>query len=346
MAKRKPSKKTKQNKKSPKYLFYINLSIAIFFTLLLSIFAYNLYLPDNTKNTSTKKIQEAKKNIIKQKTDHERFEEKTKALEIEYINTEIQEVQPKITKPNHTFNFKDPKPKPKITTPNKIPKEENKPNPIIVDSRPVLAILIDDVTTSTQIKNIKNIGYPITMAFLPPTSIHKNSAKITKKLSTYMIHLPLEAGTKRFEETNTLHIGDSISTIDKRIKNLKSLYPKAKYLNNHTGSKFTSSKESMDKLMSVLKKYDFIFVDSRTTAKTKGRESAKKYKVKYLSRNIFLDNKQDAKYITGQLKKAIKISRKYGTAIAIGHPHSITLETLKNSKHLLTGINLVYITHL
>jgi len=347
MAKRKTSKKTKKNKKSPKYLFYINLSIAIFLTLLLSIIAYNLYIPDTTKeHIDTKKITKTK-HTIDEKTNHERFEEKTKALEIEYVNNDIEEVEVKITKPNHTFNFNDSKTKDTNKTTNKPKKiQEVKPKPVIKDTRPILAILIDDVTTSRQIKKIKNIGYPITMAFLPPTSTHKNSAKIAQPLVNYMIHLPLEAGTKRFEETNTLHIGDSIEKIDKRIKNLKSLYPKAKYLNNHTGSKFTSNNESMDKLMSVLKKYDFIFVDSRTTAKTQAKITAKKYKVKYLARNIFLDNKQDTTYITNQLKKAIKISKKYGQAIAIGHPHSITLETLKNSKHLLKGINLVYITHL
>jgi polysaccharide deacetylase 2 family uncharacterized protein YibQ len=184
------------------------------------------------------------------------------------------------------------------------------------------------------------------MAFLPPTPRHKNSAKIAQQIDKYMIHLPLEAGSKRYEEKNTLHITDSLSIIDKRIKYLTKIYPKAKYLNNHTGSKFTSNRQAMDKLMEVLKKYNLIFVDSRTTAKTQAKIFAKKYQVKYLSRNIFLDNKQDKNYIRKQLKKAVKIAKKSGSAIAIGHPHTITLKTLKNSKDLLEGINLVYITSL
>ena len=349
MAKRKTTKK-KLNKKSPKYLLYINIAISIIFAILLISFSYQLFINNDEK--TTQKITTIEKIQTITKTDHERFEEKTQALEIEYINEDIKKVEVKITKPNHTFNFTDKKPKNTIIKPNN---DSNKTEvvpiktitkPIVKDTRPILAILIDDVTTSGQIKKIKNIGYPITMAFLPPTSTHKNSAKIAQAFDNYMIHLPLEAGSKRFEETNTLHIGDSIERIDKRIKELKKAYPKAKYINNHTGSKFTSNKAAMDKLMQVLKKYDYIFVDSRTTAKTKAKEYAKKHGVKYLARNIFLDNKQDSKYITKQLKKAIKISRKYGTAIAIGHPHSITLETLKNSKYLLKGINLVYITHL
>ena len=64
------------------------------------------------------------------------------------------------------------------------------------------------------------------------------------------------------------------------------------------------------------------------------------------SRNIFLDNKKDKKYIQKQLKKAIKIAKKNGMAIAIGHPYGITFKTLKESKHLLEGLELVYVNKL
>jgi polysaccharide deacetylase 2 family uncharacterized protein YibQ len=102
----------------------------------------------------------------------------------------------------------------------------------------------------------------------------------------------------------------------------------------------------MDKLMRVLKKYSFEFVDSRTTAKSVVKQYAKKYNMKYLSRNIFLDNNQDKAYIQNQLKKAVKIAKKNGSAIAIGHPHSITLKTLKDSEYLLKDIELVFINQL
>lgn len=368
-----PKKKQKSRKKTKNYLnrsilFYINILIIFVLVILLAFLTNKFILVDDKEQIDTYSIKQIQYNdtidIIK--TDHEKFEEKTKALEIEYINDNdnLVEIQ-NLTKPKHTFNFNNKqqikKESPIIykktqqikidkTSQRVVEKKENiikYKTPIIKkDTRPILAILIDDVTTSGQVRKIKNIGYPITMAFLPPTPSHKNSAKITKQLNTYMIHLPLEARTKRYEEVNTLHIQDSLNKIDTRIKYLKSIYPKAKYLNNHTGSKFTSNKEAMDKLMQILKKYNFIFVDSRTTSNTQAKEYAKRHNVKYLSRNIFLDNKQDRKYIQKQLKKAINIAKRKGVAIAIGHPHSITLKTLKESKYLLKGINLVYINTL
>jgi len=212
--------------------------------------------------------------------------------------------------------------------------------------KPKLIIIIDDVITTSQINKIKNIPYPVTMAFLPPTSRHKNSAKITHNLKNYMIHLPLEANNKKYEEDNTLHIEDNFNTMNARIKALKILYPNAKYVNNHTGSKFTKNKKAMDRLFKVLKQHNYIFVDSRTTAKTVTKIYANKYKLKYLSRNIFLDNKKDKTYIQNQLIKAVQIAKKKGFAIAIGHPHSITLKTLAKSKYLLKGLDIVLIDSL
>ena len=212
--------------------------------------------------------------------------------------------------------------------------------------KPKLAIIIDDVTTSKQVKKANNLPFKVTLSFLPPTPTHKKSALLAQNLSVHMIHLPLEASKRTSEEINTLHVGDSLEKIDNRIKYLKSIYPKVKYINNHTGSKFTSDLESMNKLIKTLKKYNYYFVDSRTTAKSKIKPSALKYNLPYLSRNVFLDNKQDIAYIHNQLKKAVKIAKTKGSAIAICHPYSITYKALNSSLDILKGVELVYINKL
>jgi len=369
---KKTPKKLKRKSKSTKKNFTL-LSI-IFVTILLTITTISFFYIDKHEIN----IDIKNDNIIQIKTKKEKpvtFEEKTKALEIEYIentdnNIYIEKQEIKI-KEKSVFHYEEPnygkideiKTKEKIKEKIKFtsPQEEVIITPMIKITKPkikkiiqkekkqykpLLAIIIDDVTTSSQIKKIKNIGYNINMAFLPPTPSHKNSAKITKKLNNYMIHLPLQASNSRYEENNTLYITDNIKTIEKRIKLLQKLYPKAKFINNHTGSKFTSNIQAMDKLFQVLKKYNYTFVDSRTTAASVASLSAKKYGVRMLSRNIFLDNKKNKKYIQTQLKKAIKNAKKNGSAIAIGHPYNITFSTLKESKHLLDDIELVYINQI
>jgi len=361
---KKPPRRLKSKKKSYQKLITIVTTIVVTI-LLASIIGTYLFIDKKEtivpiQDNQQKKIAEKNKKPIT-------FEEKTKALEVEYAknvdNTIYVEKKPKMKQPQ--FHFEEPnygkvgdiqqqpiqhqkatkedlskhivKKVDVVTTPIKEAKQY----------KPKLVIIIDDVTTKHQIKKILHLGYTVNISFLPPTTGHPNSAKIAQNLNNYMIHLPLQASHHfRFAEENTLQITDSIETIENRIKQVKKLYPKAKYINNHTGSKFTSNEVAMDKLLKILKKYHYNFLDSRTTSHSVAAISAKKYGVKMLSRNIFLDNRRDKKYIQGQLKKAIKIAKKFGKAIAIGHPYNITLQTLKDSKYLLQGLDLVYINQL
>ncbi len=369
-----PKKKIKKNKltskKSPLFIINTIIVILLFILLVLSI---NFYYQNNTSNEKPiiqkqliNKSQEEKRF---QEEQSKYFEEKTQAMEIEYVKEDITTIpkQQVIEKEESVFHFMDEENQTISKIDTITPKLLEVEKTIVTKARPEnikkieflkpikkeptrqlpkLAIIIDDVTTQYQVNTINKIPYPITMAFLPPTPRHKNSAIIANDVDIHMIHLPLEASSLHLEELNTLHITDSINIIDKRMQELKKLYPNTKYLNNHTGSKFTSNSEAMNKLLSVLKKYNYTFLDSRTTAKTVAKKYAKKYNVKYLSRNIFLDNKRDKNYIQKQLRKAVRTAKKDGIAIAIGHPHSITLKTLTQSKHLLQGLDIVFIDKL
>ena len=214
-------------------------------------------------------------------------------------------------------------------------------------NKPKIAIVIDDVTTQVQKDTILSMGYKITMAFLPPTNSHPTSAKIALNLPFYMIHFPMQASPKfKGQEINSLNITDSYETIEKRVKQLREWYPNAVYTNNHTGSVFTENEEAMDKLFRALKKYNFIFVDSRTSNKSVAKKYAQKYNMPYIVRNTFIDNEENYEYIQNQLKQAIEIAKKQGYSIAIGHPHAVTLKVLKDSKNLLKDVEPIFVNQL
>lgn len=214
-------------------------------------------------------------------------------------------------------------------------------------SKPKIVIIIDDVSTTVQKEKILNIGYKTTMAFLPPTKTHPNSAKIALDLPFYMIHFPMQASSAfKGAEEFTLHVNDSYEKIEKRVAQLREWYPNAIYTNNHTGSVFTENEEAMDRLLKALKKHNFIFVDSRTSSKSVAKKYALKYDMPYIVRNTFIDNDRSFGAIQAQLKKAIEIAKKNGYAIAIGHPHDITIKVLKESKHLLKDVEPIYVNQL
>lgn len=371
MKKNTPKKAPKKIKHQKKKLYKKSIAIVVGLLILFLLAAVIASFYGKEIDSVTKDIKHIATIDIDKKANDENiitFEEKTKALEIEYIAN----INDKLDKANlnelktkkEVFNFDEadfelvPEIQKDVEDIIFVDDEEKKENIKTADdelkatiinkdyNNPKLAIIIDDMTTQKQINNVKALPYIVNMSFLPPTKGHKNSAKITNNLDKYMIHLPLQASNFMFEEENTLHITDSMEIIEDRIKSLRTLYTNTNYLNNHTGSKFTASNEAMDKLFQMLKKYNYIFLDSRTTANSVAKKYADKYKVKMFTRNIFLDNNKDKIYIQNQLKKAIKIAKKTGLAIAIGHPYSITFETLKDSTHLLEGLDLVFIQDL
>ncbi len=212
--------------------------------------------------------------------------------------------------------------------------------------KPKLAIIIDDVSVRSHVNAIKSLNIPLTMSFLPPSSSRPNSAKLASKEKFYMVHLPMEAQNFSAEEPLTLRVSDSQKIISERIQELKKLFPRVKYINNHTGSKFTSSEVAMNRLIYVLNAHNIYFIDSRTTAKTKAPSVLKNYGLNYVARDVFLDHESDKAYIKTQIKKAIKIAKLHGTAIAIGHPHANTILALNESKKLFKDVELVYVNRL
>lgn len=213
----------------------------------------------------------------------------------------------------------------------------------ISSNRPKLAIIIDDVSVKSHVNAIKSLGIPLTMSFLPPSKSRPNSAKLASKESFYMVHMPMEAKSYSAEEPLTLRINDSQQKISSRVKEIKRLFPKVKYINNHTGSKYTSNEVAMNRLIFAFNANNISFVDSRTTAQTKAPKVLKNFGLKYVGRDVFLDHHMDKPYIVTQIKKAIKIAKSEGVAIAIGHPHANTILALHESKKLLKDVDLVLI---
>jgi len=209
-----------------------------------------------------------------------------------------------------------------------------------------LAIIIDDVSFLKEVKRIKQIPFKVTPSFFPPTKFHPDTINLSNEFKFAMVHLPLEAMGFMHPEPRTLHANDPKNVIKKRIMQIKKEFPKIKYYNNHTGSKFTSNLRAMQDLISIMKNENLHFVDSRTTAQTKAGIVSKNLHVRLLSRDVFLDNIAKPKNIIKQLKKAVQIAKRKGYAIAIGHPHPNTLKTLIGAKKYLKNVKLVYVNEL
>ena len=206
---------------------------------------------------------------------------------------------------------------------------------------PKLVIIIDDVSYDYDVAAIRSVGLPLVMSFLPPVQRHPDSARLAQGVSGYMVHLPLEAMDFNDEEDGTLHVGDSKEKIIEKIKKIKKWYPAMRYTNNHTGSKFTSDKASMEKLLDVLDDEGIVFVDSRTIGTTKAQEILEHQGKRYIHRDVFLDHQDGVANVKAQIREAVEVAKQHGSAIAIGHPRPDTITALKQSRELLKQVQLV-----
>ena len=150
-----------------------------------------------------------------------------------------------------------------------------------VKGRAKLVLIIDDVATFEHASMVKSIGLKITPSIFPATKTHPDTPNIARTFEFYMIHLPMQAKHFDSPEIGTLTINESFESMHEKIKKIRKDFPRAKYTNNHTGSRFTSDYDAMDKAYRALIEQGFIFVDSKTIAQTAVARAAKKYKIDF-----------------------------------------------------------------
>ena len=213
-----------------------------------------------------------------------------------------------------------------------------------VKGRAKLVLIIDDVATFEHASMVKSIGLKITPSIFPATKTHPDTPNIARTFEFYMIHLPMQAKHFDSPEIGTLTINESFESMHEKIKKIRKDFPRAKYTNNHTGSRFTSDYDAMDKAYRALIEQGFIFVDSKTIAQTAVARAAKKYNQPYISRDIFLDDDPSVAAVRRELVAAVNLAKKRGYAIAIGHPKKNTIAVIKASKNnILKDVEVVYL---
>lgn len=222
----------------------------------------------------------------------------------------------------------------------------NKDNVLLAyrTKRAKLVIIIDDVHTQAQINAIKALNMKVTPSIFPPYRSVPNSHLLARGLKHYMVHLPMESSNAKFNtQYKTLKTSFTKNRIQSRVKEIRTLFPAAKYINNHTGSVFTANYEAMNVLYTALRQEGFVFIDSRTTGSSQVRKIAHDLGDAYVARDTFIDNVHTVPAIHKQLVKAVKLAKKNGYAVVIGHPHPITMKALGSAKNILKDIDLVYV---
>ncbi|MFZ0212890.1 MAG: divergent polysaccharide deacetylase family protein [Candidatus Acidiferrales bacterium] len=216
---------------------------------------------------------------------------------------------------------------------------------------PRLAIIIDDIgADASAAQTLLKLPYPLTLSILPDQA---HSAEIAdeafRRGDQVMLHLPMEfEGSSARPEAVELRGGMNQSQVGGILASMLANVPHAIGVNNHEGSRATADPRLMAELMQDLRARNLFFIDSRTTIATVAYDSAEQAGVHAASRNVFLDDVETRAAILAQLDLAVRDAQKQGSAIAIGHPHPVTLAALAEELPQLKsrGVQLVFVSTL
>ena len=196
--------------------------------------------------------------------------------------------------------------------------------------KPVIAICIDDLGEDLAGTD-KAMALPkaVALSFLPYAETTPFLAQAAASRGHLILaHVPMEAIGAQNPGPMVLKTGMAADEIARRLAWDLNRVPGLAGINNHEGSRFTADAAALAPVMTMLKARHLFFFDSRTGPGSQGIAAAQGAGVMAAGRDIFLDDDRGAAAVSAALERLAREARRNGVAIAIGHPHDVTLKLL------------------
>ena len=198
------------------------------------------------------------------------------------------------------------------------------------DTAPAIAVVIDDLGADVaDTERAISLPNPVSLSFLPyPDSAPELARQGLRAGHQIIVHVPMEAEGKIDPGPMALLTTASAADNAARLTWALMRIPGYSGINNHEGSRFTADRAALAPVMESLADRHIFFLDSRTSRDTDVVPLARAFGVPSAGRDVFLDDVQTADAIGAELSRAEALAHRQGTAIAIGHPHAITMDVL------------------
>ena len=201
--------------------------------------------------------------------------------------------------------------------------------------RPV-AVIIDDIGFDLRIvEELAGIPAPIAFAVLPHAPHAVEAARLLHAAGKeILLHLPMEPHSYPGESpgAGALMADMDAGEIRRQIREDLAAVPFVSGVNNHMGSRFMEDKARLAIVMEELRAKGLFFVDSRTTADSRGRESAGRAGVRFAARDVFIDHAPGYAAALENLTGAFRQGQRNGAPVLmIGHPHMETVRAIRDA---------------
>jgi len=229
--------------------------------------------------------------------------------------------------PQHVYPT-EPEQPPPAQQPPPVPEG---PPPAAPRSGAYVALVIDDLgRRPADVDDLAALGVPLTYAVLP---FESHTAQVAAALrlrgAEMLLHLPMEGRDGADPGPGALRQDMGDGELRAAVRRALAAVPGAAGVNNHMGSVLSADRRAMRVVMGELGSRGLFFLDSRTTAESVAYATARADGMAAAERDVFLDADLTADAVRYQFRRLLDLARRDGAAVAIGHPHPVTLQVLR-----------------
>ena len=159
-------------------------------------------------------------------------------------------------------------------------------------SAPRIALVIDDVGLDrAAARRTAELGVPISMAVLPYADASREVAHQVRDAGhDLLLHMPMEPLGLADPGPHALRLDQSEEELQLRVRWAFARVPGAIGMNNHMGSRLTQDVSALRPVLEAVSQEAGLFLDSMTTAESRGAAVARGLGLTALERDIFLDH--------------------------------------------------------
>jgi uncharacterized protein len=197
--------------------------------------------------------------------------------------------------------------------------------------QPQIAIVIDDLGLDrNRTERAIALKGPITLSFLAYASDLPEQTEAARRAGhELVVHVPMEPILRPKLVTQTASSADPPhAEILRRLRWDLSRFSGYVGVDNHLGNRLSTDPGSTAAVIDELKARGLVFLDSRSSGSSPLTDAARKG-VPTVTRDVLLDDDVTVSSVSDRLSQLEAIARQRGTAIAVGHPHDLTLDALK-----------------
>jgi polysaccharide deacetylase 2 family uncharacterized protein YibQ len=201
------------------------------------------------------------------------------------------------------------------------------------DDRPKIAIVVDDLgATHPYTERVVAMPGPLTLSWFPfANNLPEQVAAAFTRGHEATLHMPMQASSNGIAQTgpDPLRVDLPPAVNLARLRAALDAVPNIVGLNNHMGTVATRDPALMDIVAAETRDRGMLFLDSVTIPHSVALARAEIAGVPAAARDVFIDHSSGPNLIREQLDDIESRARRFGYAIAIGHPRPHTVEALE-----------------